>query len=125
METCYGVKGLSGQPGCVRYCTTTKNFFMRSEETVTKWGLEKLLTIDSVAWSYSFEILDNYIGFNSFVATTKFLPFGDSYSEGCEMECSFVVDPVEGWRLEDLVVSYDSGIHGMAKRIEKVISTVN
>ncbi|XP_039165859.1 uncharacterized protein LOC108957172 [Eucalyptus grandis] len=60
IDVCYGVGGVSGQPGCIRYSAVMKISKDGSEETVTNWALEKLLAINPVNKSLSYEIVDRW-----------------------------------------------------------------
>ena len=111
VDTCYRVEGTPGQPGLVRHC-----------EGKIGWANEKLLTIDPINCSLSYEILENSIGLKNYVATLKVFPMeGDGKPAGCKMEWSFIADPGEGLGLEDLVSHFDYGLHFMAKKMEDAV----
>lgn len=61
----YQVDGVSGQPGPVRYCKAGR------DKTTIKWAKEKLLVIDAIKRRMSYEIVDNNMGFKSYVATMQ------------------------------------------------------
>ena len=85
----------------------------------TKWAKEKLLMIDPIQRCFSYEIVDNNIGFRSYVATIKVLPMiSDDKAEGCKIECSFVCDPVEGWTFEGFYSFVQSSLQSIAEKIE-------
>ncbi|CAL5359172.1 unnamed protein product [Camellia sinensis] len=65
----------------------------------------------------SYEIADCNVGFKSYVSTVKIVPRGggDGKDEGCVIEWSVTVDPVEGWRLEDLVKRYQLVLDPISK----------
>lgn len=65
LHTCYQVDGVSGQPGLVRYCKAGR------DKTTIKWGKEKLLVIIAIKRRRSYEIVDNNMGFKSYVATMQ------------------------------------------------------
>lgn len=65
--------------------------------------------------------MDSNVGFNLFVATTKLLNFHCPEGEGCEIIWSFVVKPVQGWKLDDLVSFCDSALQTMAKQMEEAL----
>ncbi|PSS15569.1 Lachrymatory-factor synthase [Actinidia chinensis var. chinensis] len=121
LETCYGVEGKSGQPGCIRYCSATSNLPANPGERITKWALEKLVEIDRTERSLSYEFVDNNIGYNSHMATMKLLPFESCEGEGSEIVWSFVVNPVEGSTLDGMVSFYDSILQGMAQKMEQTV----
>ncbi|KAE8678709.1 hypothetical protein F3Y22_tig00111402pilonHSYRG00138 [Hibiscus syriacus] len=105
VDTCYRKEGTPGQPGLVRYC-----------EGKSGWVNEKLLTIDPINHSLSYEILENNMGFKNYVATFKLLPVEGN---GCKIEWSFISDPIEGLRLEDLVSLIDDTLQFMGKKMEE------
>ncbi|TKY74535.1 Lachrymatory-factor synthase [Spatholobus suberectus] len=121
IDTCYQVEGLPGQPGLVRYCgSAVKGVGDDAAETTTvMWVKEKLLAIDPVRRCLSYEILENNVGFKSYVATLKVLPINGS---GCKIEWGFVSDPVEGWSYQDLKSYVESSLQSMAKKIELACS---
>ncbi|KAL5850500.1 hypothetical protein ACOSQ4_008513 [Xanthoceras sorbifolium] len=130
IDTCYQVEGVAGQPGLIRYCGSTTQTSSSSEggkdgddqkssSTTTKWAKEKLLMIDPIQRCFSYEVLDNNIGFKSYVGTFKVLPTNGG---GCVIEWSFVADPVEGLRLEDMAAFGDYCLQFMAKKMEDVLT---
>lgn len=120
IDTCYQLEGVTGEPGVIRHCAVTTASLSNSlEEDSIKWANEKLLSINSIERSLSYEVLDNNVGFKSYVATIKVLPInGGDGEQGCQIEWSFIADPIEGWRSEDLVSYIDSSLQSMARKIE-------
>ncbi|XVE71002.1 hypothetical protein DITRI_Ditri10aG0114800 [Diplodiscus trichospermus] len=112
VDTCYRVEGTPGQPGLVRHC-----------EGQLGWAKEKLLTINPTNRTLSYQIVENNIGFNNYVATLKISPLmeGEGKPGGCKIEWWFVVDPVEGMGLEDLVSHIDYTLQFMAKKMEDAV----
>ncbi|KVH99854.1 lachrymatory-factor synthase [Cynara cardunculus var. scolymus] len=125
IDTSRHVEGVYGQPGLVRYCASTlsslpSNGDDQTPTTVVNWCHEKLLSIDPVQRSLSYEITENNLGFTFYVAEWKVIELkGDDNAGGCRIEWSFSCNPVEGWKLEDFSGYIGSGLEGMAKRIEK------
>ncbi|CAH2077129.1 unnamed protein product [Thlaspi arvense] len=117
VDTCHRVQGTDGQPGLVRYCASTK-----AKEEETKWAKERLVEIDPIERCLSYEILDNNVGFRSYVATVKVMPVnGGDESDGrsdCRIEWSFVSDPVDGWKKEDLESYVDFCLKHLANKME-------
>ncbi|KAK8649953.1 hypothetical protein V6N13_139606 [Hibiscus sabdariffa] len=105
VHTCYRKEGTPGQPGLVHYC-----------ESKDGWADEKLLSIDPINHSISYEVMENNLGFRNYVATLDVLP---TEGGGCKIEWSFVSDPIEGMKLEDLVSYIDDCLHFMAKKMEE------
>ncbi|XP_010249530.1 PREDICTED: lachrymatory-factor synthase-like [Nelumbo nucifera] len=125
-DICERVEGVSGQPGCIRYTAgnSISSGTATGEETVS-WAKEKLVAIDSKERWFSYEVTENNIGFNSYVATIKVFPLKDDVEDegehGCEIEWSFVTDPIEGWALESLLSYIHSSLQVMAKRMEEAL----
>ncbi|KAL3747409.1 hypothetical protein ACJRO7_016231 [Eucalyptus globulus] len=107
IDVCYGVGGVSGQPGCIRYSAVMKISKDGSEETVTNWALEKLLAINPVNKSFSYEIVD----------------MKDAEKEATAITWSFVANPIEGWTEKGLTEFYGSALQRMAERMEAALST--
>ncbi|KAJ6698043.1 LACHRYMATORY-FACTOR SYNTHASE [Salix purpurea] len=116
VDTCYQVEGEPGQPGLVRYCSSSTISSDRShEETQVKWVKEKLVMIDRIERCLSYEIIENNVGFKSYVATIKVLPIND----GCKIEWSYVADPIEGWPVEDFNSYISSSLQFMGQKMEQ------
>ncbi|XP_010432645.1 PREDICTED: lachrymatory-factor synthase-like [Camelina sativa] len=113
LDTCYRVQGTDGEPGLVRYCASTKT---KDEET-TKWAKERLVKIDLIGRCLSYEILENNVGFKSYVSTVRVMP-EDGDDQVSRIEWSFVADPVDGWKKEDLESYVDFCLQHMAKKME-------
>ncbi|KAL3747434.1 hypothetical protein ACJRO7_016253 [Eucalyptus globulus] len=123
IDVCYGVEGVSDQPGCVRYSAVTKISKDGSEEAVTNWALEKLLAIDPINKSFSYEIMDsNMMGFKSLVATTELTHVKDAEKEATAITWSFVANPIGGTEI-GLTEFYGSALQRMAERMEAALST--
>ncbi|KAF8393427.1 hypothetical protein HHK36_021671 [Tetracentron sinense] len=121
LETCHGIEGVSGQRGCVRYCAANVKPSEGSGETTINWAMEKLVAIDPVKRCFSYEIIDSSDGFTSYEATMNVLGGDNDEEDLCKLEWSFAVDPVEGWKLEDLISFYSSTLEIMAKRMEEAL----
>ena len=129
LASCHGIHGTNGELGCIRFCS---GFSISSkgsghDSDSEKWSKERLIAIDHSERSLSYEIVDSNIGFNSYVATVKIVPGDDDghdHQDGCVIEWSFTVDPVEGWKLDEMKKKFEVGLQGLAKRIEDVISEV-
>ncbi|KAI4304126.1 hypothetical protein MLD38_039678 [Melastoma candidum] len=115
LDTCYGMEGVSGQPGCVRYCASSH---VSNREGVLLWSHEKLLAIDPEAKRLTYEITKSNAGFDSLCATVKLTPVTDRRERGaCGLACSFVTKPVPGWTLEELVRVYQGVIESLAEKV--------
>ncbi|XP_059642342.1 uncharacterized protein LOC132284272 [Cornus florida] len=121
VDTCYQVEGVQGQPGLIRYCATTPMSSSKGDEKVIYWAREKLLSFDPIKRCFSYEMLENNAGFNSYVAMIKVLPVNDDDECKCQMEWSYTVDHLDGWTHEFLDFYVKSSLQGMAERLEKAI----
>ncbi|KAK6927337.1 Polyketide cyclase/dehydrase [Dillenia turbinata] len=120
LTTCYGVLGSNGEPGCIRYCAGSS---MQSydQDSMIGWSRERLLSVDHDDKSITYEIVDCNIGFKSYVSTVRIIP-GVGDQDGCMIEWIFTVDPVENWRLEDLVMKSEVGLRSMGKKMEEIVA---
>ncbi|PIA64734.1 hypothetical protein AQUCO_00100304v1 [Aquilegia coerulea] len=123
IETCLQVHGVSGEPGCIRYCATSSTSSDGSGEKMTSWATERLLAIDQNDLCFSYEVVDSNMGFKSYVATIKVLQDDNSDPDRCNIEWSFEADPVEGWTLAYLVSYVESSLQAMTMRMEKALLT--
>ncbi|KAK3438338.1 hypothetical protein EUGRSUZ_C02957 [Eucalyptus grandis] len=80
---------------------------------------EGKVSANLIGRNLSYDMVDNIVGFTSFLSTVRVIPSDGEGEGGCKIKWSFAVDPVEGWALEDLVrVVYEAGLQGMAKKME-------
>ncbi|XP_073301587.1 lachrymatory-factor synthase [Primulina huaijiensis] len=123
LAICHGIHGTNGEPGCVRYCAGfgLKTEKINEEESVLRWSTERLIAIDHAQMTFSYEIVDCNIGFKSYVSSIKVVPAGGS-GRGCVVEWCFRVDPVVGWKFEDLVGRYEVGLQLMTKKMEAAVT---
>ncbi|KAL8522114.1 hypothetical protein ACS0TY_012313 [Phlomoides rotata] len=120
LDTSYKVDGVDGQPGLVRYCASGPP--PPPDGGDLQWCQEKLVEIDPINKWLSYEILDNNLGFKSYRATLKVAPIdGGDDPIGCQIEWSFVGDPIEGLGFADFCAYLDLNLQGMAKNIEKAL----
>ncbi|KNA14432.1 hypothetical protein SOVF_106710 [Spinacia oleracea] len=127
LENCYLVQGVQGEPGMVRCCESTQF----GGDGSVRFAKERLLTIDPVQMCLSYDIVDNDVGFKSYVATMRLFPIegggvgggggggeDDGKCVGCKFVWTFVADPVEGFTLEGLCELFKGIAHGMATKME-------
>ncbi|XP_020208450.1 lachrymatory-factor synthase isoform X2 [Cajanus cajan] len=119
LATCYGIHGSNGEPGCIRYCAGSSIPSKSNASGSVSWSKERLVVVDDVDFSLKYEMVDGNIGFRSYESTMKVL--SDDDSDGCMLEWSFAVDPVEGLLLQDLVTKYHVGLQLMAHKMEDEI----
>ncbi|XP_027357825.1 lachrymatory-factor synthase-like [Abrus precatorius] len=121
LSTCLPIEGISGQPGCVRFCAGFKTPLDGHHKQTVNWTKQKLLSIDPTQRTFSYSIVDGNVGFHSYVSTLKVLQKED---DGCEIEWLYEVDPVEGWKLEYLDSFIHTGLQVMAQRMEGALRTM-
>ncbi|KAF7830106.1 lachrymatory-factor synthase-like [Senna tora] len=116
MDTC---RQVDGEAGVIRYCEGT----LRDEgEERRVWAKEKLLVLDPIQRYVTYEVVDNNMGFKSYVATMKVLPKLKDEEGGCKIEWSFVCDLVEGWTYEALLSYFHSSLNYMVNKMEQAFS---
>ncbi|KAL9443628.1 hypothetical protein AB3S75_016904 [Citrus x aurantiifolia] len=120
LTTCIPIQGISGQPGCVRFCagfkTPVDNKDDDHEESVN-WTKQKLLAINAEEMTLTYSIVDGNVGFYGYVSTLTVAP----KENGCYIEWKYEVEPVKGWRLEDLDCFISSGLQVMARRMKEAL----
>ena len=121
LSACYGIHGSNREPGCIRYCA---GFSLPSNDAAVSWSKERLLAVDDVDRSLTYEIVESNIGFQSYESTIKVAPEVNDIGQqdGCVIDWRFTVDPVEGWVLDDLVSRYHAGLQLMAEKMEDAIA---
>ncbi|KVH99841.1 lachrymatory-factor synthase [Cynara cardunculus var. scolymus] len=116
MSICYGVHGVNGEVGGVRYCS---GFSLPNQDggvDNVSWSKERLVAVDSKQMSMSYEMVDCNVGFKSYLSTIKVVPSGGA--KGCVVEWLFAVDPVEGLTYEVLYQKYQDGLDQTTKKME-------
>ncbi|KAI3945269.1 hypothetical protein MKX01_035030 [Papaver californicum] len=125
VDACTLVEGVAGEPGCVRYCTGTSIPTDGSDESVTSWVKEKLLSIDPIQRCISYEVIEGNVGFESYIATITVSSGSEDTQEngqsGSMIEWEYVVNPIPGWKSEDLGFYIDSTLHTMAERMQEAL----
>ncbi|KAL3498513.1 hypothetical protein ACH5RR_041245 [Cinchona calisaya] len=120
IDTCHQVEGVKGQPGLVRYCASTPlNTDDESKNSMTKWCHEKLIAIDPILRCLIYEVLENNMGIKSYIGTIKLLDDDDTF--GCQIEWSFLADPVDGLSFQDLSSYLNFTLQGMAENMERAL----
>ncbi|KAM2407465.1 hypothetical protein ACFX1X_026641 [Malus domestica] len=87
------------------------------DQEKVNWTKQKLLSIDPAKMTYSYSIIDGNIGFNSYISTVQVV----LKDAGCTIVWKYEVEPVEGWRLEDLDLLIGTGLQVMSSRIEAAL----
>jgi hypothetical protein len=120
LSYCIPVEGISGKPGCVRFCAGFKTPVDKHGKQNLNWTKQKLLSIDPIQRVFSHAIVDGNVGFHSYVSTVRVLP----KDNGCEIEWIYEVEHVEGWRLEYLDLFIGSGLDEMGQRMQGALKTM-
>ena len=124
LETCYGVHGNNGEPGCIRFCklsaTVSYNDVIRPEmHEASGWAKERIIAVDHDEHTLTYQLLENNLGFESYVAKFKIIPAsGEDGPRGCTVEWSFTVEPIERWTLDALLGQYDQWLHLTLNKME-------
>ncbi|PHT40494.1 hypothetical protein CQW23_19348 [Capsicum baccatum] len=121
LDTCYQLNHNDGL--LIRYCASTVSPSSDSGEAIVKWCHERLLTVDKIKRCLSYEVLDNNIGIRSYVAMFKVFASNDCDESGCQIEWSFIADPVDGLTLESFSGYLNSSLQDMAGKIEKALES--
>lgn len=128
VDACQQVKGVYGEPGLIRYITTTvpapppPDAADQTPATVVKWCYEKLLSIDPVQRRLSYQITENNLGVGFYVAEWTVLENKDGDGAGgCRIEWRFTADPVEDRTFEGFCGYLQSSLKGIAERMEKAL----
>ncbi|CAI9269837.1 unnamed protein product [Lactuca saligna] len=123
MSTCYGIHGVNGEVGCIRY---SDGFFFEEDDGVREanWVKVRLVAVDANEMSLNYEIIGCNFGFDksNYLGTYKVVPSGD---EGCVVEWSFTTDPIEGITCEYVVEKYQHILDRMTKKMEDAVVDKN
>ncbi|KAL8522115.1 hypothetical protein ACS0TY_012314 [Phlomoides rotata] len=125
LPTCYGVHGVNGDPGCIRRCSgfgLKRPQEINGDDSTLSWSEEKLVSIDHDRMSLTYEMVDSNIGFNCYVSTVEVVPAAEGAAAAVEWWIS--LDPVAGWKLEDLVEMYQVGMQLMVGKMEDAVLRV-
>lgn len=124
IETCHYVEGVKGEVGMVRYVGTTVPASEDGGEAKVNWCREKLVRLDHGGRSLSYQILDNNVGMKEYVATLKVLSSSDGGDElGCQIEWSYVSDPIVGMTPEGFYGYVSFSLQAMAEKMEKELQS--
>ncbi|XAR69289.1 hypothetical protein NMG60_11000820 [Bertholletia excelsa] len=118
VDVCYQLDGVYGQPGLVRYCGSAVSSL--GDET-SKWCHEKLIQMDPIGRSLTYEVLENNMGIKSYSGSMKVLAIDDGDEPGCLIEWSFVADPIDGLTSEGFLAYVEASVQAMAENIGKAL----
>ncbi|PIA26870.1 hypothetical protein AQUCO_08600022v1 [Aquilegia coerulea] len=119
-----GCKHLDGSPapgqlGCIRVISGPA---IPSDDGTMRPGIsaqEKLIMIDPTERCLSYEIIENNLGFKNYVATMKVSSGDNDNQNGCVIDWSYITDPREGWKPEDLFCILKSSMDSVVKGMEE------
>ncbi|KAJ1384751.1 START-like domain superfamily [Sesbania bispinosa] len=123
IDTSYQVEGVGG--GMIRYCAATIRDDADPHKVSTMWAKEKLLDLDPIQRTVTYEVIDSNMGFKSYVGTMKVLPIISNNEKGpavCKIEWSFICDPIEGWTFQGFLSYIQSYLQFMANKMEQTFS---
>ncbi|XP_047312582.1 uncharacterized protein LOC124915877 [Impatiens glandulifera] len=121
IESSIGVKGISGNIGCVRNVTLKPEASLGWEGKYSRWGLEKLVEIDHTRKWMRYEVLDNTYGWNNYEATITLASLEGKTINGSEFIWSFSLDPVEDGRsLETMIKDYKANLASASARVKQL-----
>ncbi|KAL5700135.1 hypothetical protein ACHQM5_025621 [Ranunculus cassubicifolius] len=115
---CIPLEGNSGEPGCVRCCRTPTGVLDSCGIEIVKLATERLVFLDNTERCFSYEMMDNNLGYKSYKATMKVIPDGEK-DVGCRIEWSFTVEPVQGWTHEGMISHQEYVLGIIAKTIDE------
>ncbi|GFS31224.1 hypothetical protein Acr_00g0016280 [Actinidia rufa] len=121
-DICYALEGVYGHPGLIRFCsghTTTTS--PSGEEVITiQWFQEKLLSMDTAHHWFTYQVLENNVGFTYCKSTIKVLPI-----DGCDslLEWTYVSNPFPGKTPDYLFNYFGTNLQDIANTIEKLLKS--
>lgn len=121
-ESCSLVDGTVVEIGAVRRCTSKVIPQADGGAAGIAYIKEKLVELDPTRRVLSYQVLENNIGLpvEGYVGTAKVV---DSGAGGCAIEWSFVSDPIEGWKSEDMCSLLESTVKSIAERMEAAVKS--
>ncbi|XP_073001977.1 lachrymatory-factor synthase-like [Typha latifolia] len=111
---CERVAGVEGQPGCVRYVSSTAG----DTGKAVSWAREELVAFDAAGRRFSYSVNENNLGFGRYLATFEVV--GEE-GGGCRLEWGFECEPVVGWSEEGLVGYLHAGVKAIGERVEEAL----
>nr|XP_043612048.1 lachrymatory-factor synthase-like [Erigeron canadensis] len=118
LSTCYGVQGTNGEVGCIRYCAGSSLPNEDGGVDKASWSKERLVAVDPKQMSMSYEMVDCNVGFKSYLSTIKVVSNG---ANGCVVNWSFSINPIEGLTYVYLVEKYQNGLDQATKKMEDAL----
>lgn len=110
------VKGISGQPGCVRYCYGFKTPVANINGEAMNWTKQKLLSISRTEMVFSYSLIDGNVGFQDICRLLKLWLKKMAVRLSGNMKFS-----VNGWTLEHLDSFISSGLQVKAKKMAEAL----
>ncbi|XP_019184886.1 PREDICTED: lachrymatory-factor synthase-like [Ipomoea nil] len=131
IDTCHLVEGAKGEVGAVRYVGSTVPASEEGGEAKVNWCRERLVKVDHGGRSLSYQILDSNVGMKEYVATLTVLApaaaaaaSSDGGDElGCQIEWSYVSDPIVGMTREGFSGYVSFSLQAMAEKMDKELQS--
>ena len=83
------------------------------------------MAVDHEDRALVYEVLENNIGFESYVATMRIVPnSGDTRGEFFGVEWSFAVDPIEGWSLDGMSRLYEETLENIVNKMKDSLANL-
>ncbi|GFZ08485.1 hypothetical protein Acr_20g0002930 [Actinidia rufa] len=125
VDISYALEGVYGHAGLVRFCSahTTTALPSGENEIAVQWFHEKLLAMDPAKYSFTYQIMENNVGFTYCKSTVKVLPIHDSNELGCKLEWTYESDPLPGQTPDYLSNYFGLNIQAMADAIKKILES--
>nr|GLL38057.1 lachrymatory-factor synthase-like [Ipomoea trifida] len=123
VDTCDLVEGAKGEVGAVRYVGTTVPASEDGGEAKVNWVRERLVKADHGGRSLSYQVLDNNVGMKEYVATLTVLSSDGGDESGCQIEWSYVSDPIVGMTREGFSGYISFSLQAMAEKMDKELQS--
>ncbi|KAG9449135.1 hypothetical protein H6P81_009100 [Aristolochia fimbriata] len=108
------IEGESEKIGCVRFNAGPP--LPGSQDP--SYAKEKLIGMDPGHRSFTYQVLDNNIGFDYYVGTITVSPDGD---DACTIHWSYEAEPMQGWTNEQILEYVALEVETMAKRMGEAL----
>ncbi|XP_031103675.1 lachrymatory-factor synthase-like [Ipomoea triloba] len=123
VDTCDLVEGAKGEVGAVRYVGSTVPASEEGGEAKVNWCKERLVKADHGGRSLSYQVLDNNVGMKEYVATLTVLSSDGGGELGCQIEWSYVSDPIVGMTREGFSGYISFSLQAMAEKMDKELQS--
>ncbi|XP_041018061.1 uncharacterized protein LOC121260300 [Juglans microcarpa x Juglans regia] len=97
------------------------------EQTKQLWIHEKLIRIDPIKKSLSYEVTENNVSIKTrtlmAILSTSVYPTSEESKQGCKIQWSLVANPIKGWRQDDSYL--ESSLQFMVKKIDDALQYIS